>query len=215
MRPATPPIPPSAYSTPQASSAPPLSDPTSTARLSLPPLLRLPLGATLSFFTGTLLGISHGSSTTALRFRAENAHRLPTTPTGWYLYHKSKNYAMMLGGVKEGFRMGLKVGWWGGVFFVAEEAVDQLRNRWGGGKDAGSTLVAGLGVSGGFALWNRFTIHEAARTAKKGLVFGLLFGVAQDVLALARGRRVGYVDFVLGRRRDGKLDEEKTLDMPS
>ena len=46
-------------------------------------------------------------------------------------------------------------------------------------------------------------------------MFGLLFGVAQDVLALARGRRVGYVDFVLGRRRDGKLDEEKTLDMPS
>ena len=80
---------------------------------------------------------------------------------------------MMLGGVKEGFRMGLKVGWWGGVFFVAEEAVDQLRNRWGGGKDAGSTLVAGLGVSGGFALWSksRLSILFAMAMSEESTLF--------------------------------------------
>ena len=40
----------------------------------------------------------------------------------------------------------------------------------------------------------------AARTAKSGLFFGLAFGLAQDGLGLARGRRVGYIDRFLGRK---------------
>ena len=132
--------------------APPrLSEPTNAPRLSLPFHIRLPIASSVSFLTGMALGLSHGSQSAGLRFRAENAHRLPQTPTGWYLYHKSKNYHMMLGGVKEGFKMGGKVSLWAGGFFTVEEAVDRLR---GGRRDFFSTVVAGLGVAGGFSLWS-------------------------------------------------------------
>lgn len=130
---------------------PPLSEPTSAPRLSLPFRIRLPVASSVSFLTGMALGLSHGSRSAGLRFRAEHAHRLPQTPTGWYLYHKSKNYHVMLGGVKEGFKMGGKVGIWVGGFFVVEEALDHLR---GGRRDFFSTVVAGLGIAGGFSLWS-------------------------------------------------------------
>jgi hypothetical protein len=61
------------------------------SRLSLPTPIRITLATASSFVLGLGLGLSHGSKTAGLRFRAENAHRLPQTPTGWYLYHKSKN----------------------------------------------------------------------------------------------------------------------------
>lgn len=86
------------------------------------------------------------------RFRAENSHRLPTTSTGWFLYHKSKNYHTAFGGVKEGIKMGGKVSFWVGGFFMVEEAVDDLR---GGRRDFLSTLVAGLSVAGGFSAWSK------------------------------------------------------------
>lgn len=120
------------------------------SRFSLPWGKRLPVVASLSFVAGMALGLSHGSQTTGLRFRAENAHRLPTTPTGWYLYHKSKNYNMALGGVKEGFKMGAKVSFWTAAFFSVEEIFDRYR----GTKDFVNTVIASLSVAGGFSLWS-------------------------------------------------------------
>ncbi len=120
------------------------------SRMSLPFGMRLPLATTLSFVSGMALGISHGSRTAGLRFRAENAHRLPTTPTGWYLYHKSKNYHMALGGVKEGMKMGAKVSFWTAGFFSIEEMFDRYR----GTKDFVNTVIASLSIAGGFSLWS-------------------------------------------------------------
>ncbi|CAK1363496.1 unnamed protein product [Cercospora beticola] len=96
-------------------------------RLSLPLYSRLPLSITIASVTGLLLGLAKGSQDTNFRFRAENAHRLPTTQQGWFLYHKSKNYNMMLGGIKEGTRQSLKFGAWTGLFFLLEEGVDRGR----------------------------------------------------------------------------------------
>ena len=45
-------------------------------------------------------------------------------------------------------------------------------------------------------------LNTAARTIRTGLYGGLGFGLAQDALGLARGRRLGYIDFLLGRSRD-------------
>jgi len=155
---------------------------------------------------GLTLGVMHGSQTAGLRFRAENAHRLPTTPTGWYLYHKSKNYTRALGGLKEGVKMGAKIGIWTAGFFSIEDMFDRYR----GTKDFINTVIASLSIAGGFSLWNRFPLTTAARTAKTGLAVGLAFGLAQDALGAARGRRPGYVNFILrrGRRADG---EEKKM----
>lgn len=57
---------------------------------------------------------------------------------------------------------------------------------------------------------DRFSAAETARTAKKGLKFGLAYGAVQDLLSLAKGRPVGYVEFI--RRHVGKATqfEEKT-----
>lgn len=91
-----------------------------------------------------------------MRFRAENSHRLPTSQVGCYLYHKSKNYYIAFGGIKEGIKMGGKVSFWAGSFFVVEEVVDQLR----GTKEFVSTALAGLSIAGAFSAWSIFTLKD-------------------------------------------------------
>ncbi|KAI1160396.1 hypothetical protein F5B18DRAFT_508126 [Nemania serpens] len=172
------------------------------SRLSMPPLVRIPAAAAAAFGIGMTLGLAHGSKMAGLRFRAEHAHRLPTTTTGWYLYHKSKNYHLAFGGLKEGFKAGAKLGVLSTAMFCAENLFDEYR----GGQDCINTVMASLAVSGGFSLWNRFSAAETARTAKKGLIFGLVYGGFQDLLSLARGRPVGYVTFI--RSHIGKPVEE-------
>ncbi len=195
---------------------PPPSD-RHSSRLSLPLGWRLPLLTLVASTTGLCLGIAHGSTETALRFRAENAHRLPTTQTGWYLYHKSKNYHVILGGVKEGFRMGGRLAVWSGLFVVMEEGVDRGRAAawrewrahapsWQGReveeraaerqRDFMSTVLAGLGTAGAFSAWNGFPVPTAVRLMKMGAKAGLVFGVLQDGVSLLRGRKLGYVEFV-------------------
>jgi hypothetical protein len=120
------------------------------SRMGLPFGMRLPLAISISFLVGMGLGVSHGSQVAGLRFRAENAHRLPSTPTGWYLYHKSKNYQMAFGGVKEGIKMGAKVSFWTASFFSIEETFDRYR----GTKDFINTVIASLTVAGGFSLYS-------------------------------------------------------------
>ncbi|KAI0509072.1 hypothetical protein F5B22DRAFT_370469 [Xylaria bambusicola] len=175
------------------------------SRLSIPPLVRIPAAATTAFGIGMTLGLAHGSKMAGLRFRAEHAHRLPTTTTGWYLYHKSKNYHLALGGLKEGFKVGARLSVLSTAMFFAENLFDVYR----GSQDFISTVVASLAVAGGFSLWNRFSAAETARTAKKGLIFGLAYGGIQDALSLAKGRSVGYVTFI--RKQIGKPSQDAEL----
>jgi hypothetical protein len=164
-------------------------------RLSLNFSPRLELAFFGSAFAGAMMGLSEGGLRAGLRFRAENAHRLPASEKGWYFYHKSKNYHTLVGGAKEGAKMGLKMGIWVSAFVIMEDSVDQWRGA-GKRKDFLSTIAAGLGTSGLFSLWNRFPLTTAARTAKTGLWIGLGYGLLQDTFSLLQGRRLGYVDFV-------------------
>ncbi|KAK0282181.1 hypothetical protein LTS00_012296 [Friedmanniomyces endolithicus] len=182
-------------------------------RLSIPFPLRLPLALILAAVSGSVLGLSQGGLVAGLRFRAENAHRQPNTQTGWYLYHKSKNYHVALGGVLEAFKMAGKLGLWVGVFVTMEEGLDRGRaglvRVWRGvrggkeedvlvesSRDFVSTTLAGLGTAGAFSTWNRFPVATAVRTARMGAKVGFGFGIAEDVVSVLRGRRVGYVEFV-------------------
>lgn len=119
-------------------------------RLSLAPRSRILLAATSAGGIGAVLGMSHGSNMTGLRFRAENAHRLPTSQQGWFLYHKSKNYAVALGGVKEAARMSTRLAFWTGLFLTTEEIIDRSRNN----RTALSTVIAGLSTAGAFSLYS-------------------------------------------------------------
>jgi hypothetical protein len=120
------------------------------SRLSFPYPMRLMLATSLSFLAGAGLGISYGAQSAGFRFRAENAHRLPNTSTGWYLYHKSKNYHMAFAGIREGLKMGTKVSFWTAGFFSIEEMFDRYR----GTRDCFNTIIASLSVAGGFSLWS-------------------------------------------------------------
>ena len=168
-------------------------------RFGLPPLKRIGLGAGLAYGSGMFLGVAQGAQTAGLRFRAENAHRLPTNQRGWYLYHQAKNATALKGAWKEGNRFGARLAPWSIMFFGVEEAIDTLRLRDYGDdsrKDFLSTTVAGLAVAGGFSTWNRLPMITAARMAKIGLLSGLGFGVLQDILHLLHGQRLAYVDLV-------------------
>ncbi|KAB5549470.1 hypothetical protein GE09DRAFT_1174392 [Coniochaeta sp. 2T2.1] len=172
------------------------------ARLSIPAPLRLPMASGMAFLVGLGLGTTKGSKMAGLRFRAEHAHKLPTTTTGWFLYHKSKNYHVAYGGVKEGLRMGAKVCFWTTTMFSIEHMFDISRGQ----KDFFNTVLACVTVAGGFSVWNRFSLPMAARTTKTALVVGLAYGGLQDLMGAARGRPIGYVEFV--KRRFGRQGVE-------
>lgn len=104
----------------------------------------------MAFLVGLGLGTTKGSKMAGLRFRAEHAHKLPTTTTGWFLYHKSKNYHVAYGGLREGLRMGAKVCFWTTTMFSIEHMFDISRGQ----KDFLNTVLACVTVAGGFSLWS-------------------------------------------------------------
>lgn len=120
------------------------------SRLSIPTMTRIPAAAMTAFGVGMALGISYGSKMAGLRFRAEHAHRLPSTTTGWYLYHKSKNYHLAFGGLKEGVKVGTKLAFLSTTMFCVENLFDNYR----GTKDMFNTTAAALAVAGGFSIWS-------------------------------------------------------------
>ncbi|SPJ76335.1 uncharacterized protein FTOL_06066 [Fusarium torulosum] len=123
-------------------------------RLSVVTPTRLMLGTLSSALVGFSLGATQGGQMAQLRFRAEHAHKMPDTTTGWYFYHKSKNYHAMQGGIREGFRMGLKTGFWSLMALSLESTVDRYR----GASDMFSTTIATLTVAGAFSLWRKWSI---------------------------------------------------------
>ncbi|KAL2159395.1 hypothetical protein VTH06DRAFT_2399 [Thermothelomyces fergusii] len=176
------------------------------SRLSLPAPLRIPLASVLSFLAGFTLGTANGGKMAGLRFRAEHAHKLPKTSTGWYLYHKSKNYHMAYGGILEGCRMGLRVSFWTTAMFGIEQMFDSYR----GTADMLNTITSCVAVAGGFSLWNRFSLPMTARTTKAALVAGVVYGGLQDVLGIVRGRPIRYVDWVKERLGYPRREDPRT-----
>ncbi|KHN94509.1 uncharacterized protein MAM_07564 [Metarhizium album ARSEF 1941] len=117
-------------------------------RLSISTPARILLGSLSSGVIGLTLGALQGGQVAQLRFRAEHAHKMPDTTAGWYLYHKSKNYHAMQGGIREGFRMGAKTSFWSFVALGLESTIDRYRGR----SDMFSTTMATLTVAGAFSL---------------------------------------------------------------
>lgn len=128
------------------------------SRLNMVAPARIILAALTSYGVGTALGIAQGSKMAGLRFRAEHAHKLPSTPTGWFMYHKSKNYNMARESLKEGARMGVKVCFWTTAMFFIENLYDEYRQS----KDFVNTVMASLTVAGGFSLWSASLLYRLA-----------------------------------------------------
>lgn len=175
-------------------------------RLGLPLFNRFLVGTTSALFVGTTLGAIHGARREGLRFRAENAHRLPVSQKGWYYYHKSKNYTAAWGGVKEGLRMGFRTTFWVAAFVWLEAAADHHRG-YGKQQDFLSTTLAGVVTAGAFSAWHGFPAATTVRTGRLGFKIGLGLGLVQDMLGLLRGRKLAYVEY--GKRIfSGRKEQE-------
>lgn len=151
----------------------------------------------LAFVVGATIGIVRGGRTTALRFLAENAHRPPRTVRGWYFYNKTKNYRVLLGGMKGAAResgklVAISTGW-----VAIEEGLRILGEPWSEGKEVG----AGLGTAILFcAICEfsrtkkdiRFTRYLADRlplqTTRQTVLLGGLIGGAVKLLDSAKKR---------------------------
>ena len=94
---------------------------------------------------GTAVGLVRGSRASGLRFLAENAHRPPTTVQGWYFYNKTKNYKMILGGLRKAGNDAAKLGFTALAWVTFEEGLHQV------GQDDFGEIGAGLGTAGIFA----------------------------------------------------------------
>lgn len=114
--------------------------------LNIPPRFYLLPGAAIVL--GTTIGLFRGSRRASLRFLAENVHRPPTTVQGWYFYNKTKNYRVLLGGLKEAGMDALKLGTTAAGWVCFEEGMKRL----GEPGENMSEIVAGVGTAGVFSL---------------------------------------------------------------
>lgn len=130
-----------------------LFESTTPPRLGMDIENRLPLTALTAFSVGLGVGANHGARKAAYQFRAENAHRFPTTSTGWFQYHKTKNYKAIVGGVFDGVRLGTRLGVGAMAFVLFEETVDCARHD---RRDFLSTVIAGLSFSGIYSLLGNY-----------------------------------------------------------
>jgi hypothetical protein len=196
----------------------------SPPRLGIDVEKRIPYTTTSAIMTGLALGYVHGSRRAGLVFRAENAHRFPTSSPGWFQYHKTKNYISIVGGAKDGAKMGLRLGTGALAFSLFEETVDYARHD---ERDFLSTVIAGLSFSGIYSLLGmkdcvrenkapstdflydiaRHDVYTAARTAKLGLKLSLTYGLLQDALETMKGNRPKYLDFFLGKRQNKSKED--------
>ena len=112
-------------------------------RITIPPRYLALVGGGVT--VGAVVGVVRGGRAASLRFLAENAHRPPRTVRGWYLYNKTKNYRVMLGGLRRGGWEALRLGGLMGVWAGLEAGIERV--GWGDVKEVG----AGLGTAGVFA----------------------------------------------------------------
>ncbi|OBZ70097.1 hypothetical protein A0H81_09899 [Grifola frondosa] len=119
-----------------------------------------------AIIVGATIGLFRGSRSASLRFLAENVHRPPTTVRGWYLYNKTKNYRMLLGGLKEGVadasKLGVTATGWVGI----EEGCERL------GVGDVKEVAAGLGTGGLFAAVYGLPWKASGRTMVLGVLIG-------------------------------------------
>ncbi|KAJ7283854.1 hypothetical protein C8J57DRAFT_956575, partial [Mycena rebaudengoi] len=135
-----------------------------------PRMYTVPLGAMV---LGGVIGVNRGARLASMRFLAENAHRMPTTQQGWYYYHKTKNYRVMLGGLRGAARdsgyLGLvTVGW-----VCAEEGLRLA--GWGAVAQSG----AGAATGGLLSCVYRLGWKTTRQTVGLGLAGGVIMDLAQ------------------------------------
>jgi hypothetical protein len=105
-----------------------------------------------TFAAGTVLGMMQEYGRASLRFRAENAHRLPRSEKNWFFYHRAKSLYAMKAAMPFGLRTGLKLAPWTMGFLLMEEAVDHARGDTS--RDFLSSMTASVSIAGIYSIWS-------------------------------------------------------------
>ncbi|EMR09095.1 hypothetical protein PNEG_02441 [Pneumocystis murina B123] len=158
-------------------------------RLNLPLISRLILYTSVSSFLSFTLGSIVGGKKSGLRFLVENAHRLPQTVQGWYFYHKTKNYYVMLGGIKVGLKYAFRTSLWVNIYLGMEYILDYVRKC----IDAGNTVLASVLSGLIFSYVHQFSYTMTLRIFYLTSSLGLINGVLQDILRYRNGQYVWYL----------------------
>lgn len=109
---------------------------------------RIILMSTIGSLWGFGIGAFIGGRQSGLQYLAENAHKLPTTVQGWYFYHKTKNYKMMLGGVKKGIRYAGRTGGLCLLYGTLEAGLDEVKGQ----ADVVNSVTAGVATGTIFSI---------------------------------------------------------------
>jgi hypothetical protein len=118
---------------------------------------RVILMTTIGSLWGFGIGAFLGGRQSGLQYLAENAHKLPTTVQGWYFYHKTKNYKMMLGGMKKGMRYAGKTGGLCLLYGSLEAALDGVRQE----PDVLNSVAAGVMTGTIFSTLSKFVLRSS------------------------------------------------------
>ncbi|KZT62950.1 hypothetical protein CALCODRAFT_489493 [Calocera cornea HHB12733] len=132
---------------------------------------------------GVMLGLLRGSRMAGLQFAAENAHRAPKTMDGWYFYQKTKNYRVILGGLKAGALRGLQLGGVGTTYVGLREAGRYV------GMQEWSECLAGLGTGGVIGAVYRPPRRQFIQLLALGAGFGLTTALLRRAQAWGKKRR--------------------------
>jgi hypothetical protein len=115
---------------------------------------RLVLMTGIGSMWGFAIGSYLGGKQTAFQYLAENAHKLPTTVQGWYFYHRTKNYKVILGGVKRGAKMAIPTGAICLTYGAIEAGIDDIRKE----ADIFNSVIAGMGTGFLFSAMSKLSV---------------------------------------------------------
>ncbi|ORZ22543.1 hypothetical protein BCR42DRAFT_433864 [Absidia repens] len=162
------------------------------SRAGLSPMPRLLVFSTVGGFWGFGIGAFIGGRQSGLQYLAENAHRLPTTVQGWYFYHKTKNYRVMLGGVKRGMRFAVKTGGLCFLYGLVEAGLDDVR----GEADIVNSVTAGITTGAIFSTITKLSRGSFRYSMMFGALFGLATGGLSDLHKTVSGTPPSYIQWL-------------------
>ncbi|OLY82221.1 hypothetical protein AYI68_g3660 [Smittium mucronatum] len=148
-------------------------------RIHMEPPKRITLLTITGALSGAVVGGYIGGRSASWQYLAERSHNLPTTVSGWYYYHKWKNYRVVLGAIKKASYYGIRIGFVSGAYELVEAAVDKyVVER----TSALGSVAAGFTVSLLCASAARLPRSSFYRLVKMGTLGGFCIGVSQDAI---------------------------------
>lgn len=199
------------------------SRPSAYYRLGMHPSNHVTALSSCAAIGGLISGMKKGALVASLCFRAENAHLTPTSKAGWFLYNKSKNYHTIVGGAKQGLKTGAMYFGWASLFLTLELGLDLARGRIfaskkekamdklaSGQADFLNTVSAAVAVAGIYSRWKGMDRWTTARMTRGAIMFGVPFGLGQDLFAWARGEGTWYTQGLARLLGTGGSDYEQT-----